>query len=128
MFIDPKVSLSLTGWLFGTVPNPNNTYEEPTIWLQKLYDFVANSKDDDAIDLLFDNIDDLLIDHRVDLCEKILKIIDLEKLNGNLLIGLLCVTKGAKDYLPSRNKILSDIKEIFEKNEPHRVEGLFKGL
>lgn len=123
------LSISITGWLFNIPPNSNNTYENPNIWLQKLYDFVENSKDDDAIDLLFDNIDDLLIDHRIDLCEEILNIINLEKLNSNLLIGLLSITNSAKTYLPTRTKIISDIEKIFKKTEsPERIEGLLKGL
>ncbi len=128
----PKPDLSFTGWLLGIRPNSNNIHENPQIWLNKIYDFIENKKDfyeEHAIDLLFEKIDDLLIDHKLAEVNSILNIIDLNKLNKNLFIGLLVITNIAKSYLPNRKSLIEKIKVILKKDENEEsINKLLGGL
>lgn len=122
-------AFSFTAWFFGLKPNENNVHENPDIWLNKVYKFVEEKDDEDAADLLLEKIDDLLIDHKIDECNNILEIIDLNKLSVNLIIVLLSSVRMAREVLPSYQNILEKIREHLGKMETEeRLVGLLTGF
>lgn len=98
-------------------------------WLEKLYILCESNNNEEAIDMLFDNIDDLLTYGKMNECDELLKAIKIDRLNITLLVGLLSITKGAAKYL-SYKSTLDDIVEtrLCELTDSSEVESLLKGL
>lgn len=75
----------------------NNFYPKPEVWLHDIYTFVYENKDEEAIDLMYSKIGDLLDNGEFEKVNEILPTIDLRKLNLNLLVGLLSITRCGTD-------------------------------
>ncbi len=120
----------------------NDFYPKPEIWLNDIYTFVSENKDEEAMDLLFAKVGDLLDNGEFDKVNKILPTIDLRKLNLNLLVGLLSITRCgtnkpldvlASYYEPEllsyRPKLVEEIEKVMYEIEPtERIDKLLKGL
>lgn len=96
-------------------------------WIEKIYISIEAGKIDKGIDILFDEIDDLLCAGEFDTCNDTLKLFDLEKLDSNLLVGLLSITYAAKDKLPYRSEMVEKIRSRLKLLAPGRVEKLMRG-
>lgn len=119
-----------------------NFYPKSHIWLNDIYTFVSENKDEEAMDLMFEKIGDLLEDGEFEKVNEILPTIDLRKLNLNLLVGLLCITRCGtnKPYdflasyynpelLPYRPKLVEEIEKVMYEIEPtERIDKLLEGL
>lgn len=106
------------------------------------YTFVSKNKDEEAIDLMFEKIGDLLEDGEFEKVNEILPTIDLRKLNLNLLVGLLCITRCGTDkpfdvlasyyepkLLPYRPKLVKEVEKVMYEIEPtERINKLLEGL
>lgn len=97
-------------------------------WLSKIYSLVEEENDDEAVDLLFDEIDGLLANKKFEICNSLLEKINPHELNVNLNVSLLAITIDAHSCLPYRANLVKIIREIFEKQEPSQVNALLKGL
>lgn len=98
------------------------------VWLDDVYSKVAAGVPDDAIDILFDHIDDLLIEGRFSECEDVLMMIDPKRLDTNLLVAALSITKAAADRLPSRVRFVQRVEHRLTELAPERLEALLGGL
>lgn len=115
---------------------------KPKFWLHDIYTFVSKNKDEEAIDLMFEKIGDLLEDGEFEKVNEILPTIDLRRLNLNLLVGLLCITRCGTDkpfdvlasyyepsLLPYRPKLVEEVEKVMYEIEPsERIDKLLEGL
>jgi len=97
-------------------------------WLSDLYVMIKNGSTDKAIDLLIDEVDDLLSDGEFERCDDLMGLIDLDRLDVDLLVGVLSVTLGAAELLPSRPGLIEQVEERLEGLVPERVDALMEGL
>lgn len=120
----------------------NNFYPKPEVWLHDIYNFVYENKDEEAIDLMYSKIGDLLDNGEFEKVNEILPTIDLRKLNLNLLVGLLNITRCGTDkpydffasyYEPNllsyRPKLVEEIEKVMYEIEPNeKIDKLMEGL
>ena len=100
-------------------------------WLQQIYRLVeagGGHNIDDAIDLLFDHIDEMFLEGRFEECNDLLPKIDLEKMDTYLLVGLLSITFAAKNKLSYHPEFESKIEERLKVLAPDRAHRLIRGF
>lgn len=107
-------------------PSANSNAATKT-WLYDLYALVQEEEIDDAIDLLFDQVDDLLLAGDFEECNNLLLSIDVKMLDVNLLVALLTITYPAKDELRDRGSVVRRIAKRLRALAPERAEGLLRG-
>jgi hypothetical protein len=98
------------------------------LWLNLIYDFVENNLVDEAIDLLFTKINELLINKEFECCDALLKAIQIKRLNVDLLISLLSITLSAANKLPFRKELVINVEKRITELAPDRVHSLLKNL
>jgi hypothetical protein len=98
------------------------------LWLNLIYDFVENNLVDEAIDLLFTKINELLVNKKFECCNTLLKAIEIKRLNIDLLLGLLSITLSAANKLPFRKELILNIEKRIAELAPNRVRSLLKNL
>jgi hypothetical protein len=97
-------------------------------WLGDVYSLVAQGRFEAAIDVLFRNVDALLLAGQFSRCNELLRAIDLKRLDTNLLVGALSITVSAADRLPGRAHFVERVARQLEVLAPGRVERLLAGL
>lgn len=97
---------------------------EESSWLSTLYDL----EDEPAADMVFDEIDTLLSSREFLKCDKILQVIDVDRLNTSILISFLSATLPAKNILSNRPGLVQRIEKRLSIAEPFRVNNLLKTL
>lgn len=102
--------------------------ETPFAWLTEIYALVKAGNPDDALDILFRQIDELLVLDQASQCEDILRSIDLQKLDSNLLVGLLSITLPIASTSTARAKVFERIERRFRLDFPSRADRLLAGL
>lgn len=126
--IADKVSLQAK-FFFG-----DDADERPTpivnspMWLEDIYSLVAQRKIDEAIDILFRHVNEMLCRNEFVLCNDLLYTVDLKRLDTNLLVGLLTITLPASTELPFRAKLVKRIEEKLRILAPGRAERILNGL
>lgn len=97
--------------------------------LPQLYELVQNRRIDDALDLLYDVIDDLLVSKSFAACERMLAKIDLARMNPDLLVGVLSITLPAKSVLTARDQFVRSVEEHLRQSlPPNETADLLRGL
>lgn len=96
--------------------------------LTDLYSLVARGRPDDAIDILFQNVDELLTRGDFAGCDELLRVVDLNHLDTNLVVALLSITAGASAHLRERGAVFARAKEVLLKLSPSRADRLLDGL
>lgn len=81
-----------------------------------------------ASDLLFEKIDDLLLEGKMEEADEAIRAIDVDKLDSSLLVGVLSVTLRARDLLRTRPALVRAIEKRLHDIVPGRVEELMSGL
>lgn len=102
--------------------------EDAPIWLGDVYSLVARQRPDDAVDILFDHIDDLLLAGRFAHCDELLRAVDLARLDTNLIVAVLSITLMAAEHLPYRARFFERARRRLAILAPDRVERLLSGL
>lgn len=97
-------------------------------YIERIYTLVATGEVDDALDVLIDHFDDLFLAGGWSRCDEDLRLIDLDRLDITLLVGVLAATLCAKAHLPYRATLLPLIRDRLEERDPSRVERLLVGL
>ncbi len=97
--------------------------------LSKIYDLVVTNKTDDAMDMLYDVMDELLSARSFPICERMLENIDIGRLNTDLLIGALSITLPAKRFLSTRGEFLLRVEHhLANDHRPDELADLLRGL
>lgn len=97
-------------------------------WLEDMYCLVAKGDIDNALDVLFDKVDDLLLAGSFEECNRLLPLIDVGRLDTHLLVSVLSITKAASGLLPARQQLVRRVEERLAVIAPERVERLLGGL
>lgn len=80
-------------------------------------------KTDEAIDLIFDGIDNMLSSGKFKEVDDILKNVTINDWSDDLCLSFLAITLSAKSRLPSRGALFNKIKQRFANKE-----GILSGL
>ncbi len=80
-------------------------------FLEEVYRLAKIDDLDGATDRIFDSIDRLLCDGQFDVCDEILRTVDVEKLPTTLMRSFLSITAPAKQKLPSRSALYVKIEQ-----------------
>lgn len=105
--------------------------EEPAVsadFLLLVYSLVSRGQIDAGMDELFGRLDDLFLDGDFAAADSLLQIVDLERLDTNLLVGLLCICSPAKRNLPHYDELLLRVRSRLSLTEPDRVDRLMSGF
>jgi hypothetical protein len=97
--------------------------------LERLYTLYAPESIDDALDFLYDILDDLLMREKYGECNHYLRDINLERLRGEILVGILTVTFSARAHLNERAAVFTRIRTKLGAEMPQaEVEATLRGL
>lgn len=96
--------------------------------LTKIYAGVEEGEIDQAMEILFDYVDDLMDRGDFAACDQLILSTDLTKLNTNLLVGLLSILHVARAELKHYELILVAIEARLEVIAPGRVDRLMSGF
>jgi hypothetical protein len=100
----------------------------PTRWLEEVYTLVEKDDPDAAIDVLFDHIDDLLIACEFEKCDRVLRSIDVKRLDRNLMIATLGITRSAAARLNERKGLVERVESKLRDDALAEVDRLLKNL
>ena len=99
-------------------------------FLQNLYEAIGEVHDDELIDLLIERFDIALSTGFFSVADELLEEIDVDKLNSNLIICILCATRraGSLGHLLKRQGFVDRARTKLTELHPERVERLMEGL
>lgn len=92
--------------------------------LGDIYRLIREQHIDEAVDVLFKYVDDLLTANKFKECDDFLKEVDLKRLDVNLIVALLSVTRAAKETLLYRTEFLIHAGARLFELAPERAERL----
>lgn len=104
------------------------TQHEIDVFLDSAY-LVSKTSVDRALDIIFNTIDDLLLDDKFDICNQILESVWVDVFDLDLLLGFLTITFAAKSHLKCRERFFERVydKCLLEEGKKH-TEELLVGL
>jgi hypothetical protein len=102
--------------------------EKDDACLTNIYLLVDQHRVDDATNILFERMDELLSAGKFQLCDDLLRSIDLQRLDTNLVVAVLSITLVAADHLPYRQRFVERAVQRLEHLAPERVDRLLDGL
>jgi len=79
-------------------------------WLAKSAELYRSGKREESLDIIFDSIDDMLLESKFEDCDKILAEISVAELANPQLLTVLTATAPAKERLPSRQALVKRVK------------------
>jgi hypothetical protein len=97
-------------------------------WLETVYTRVAAGDPDGAIDVLFEEVDNLLVDADFSAVDSVLRSIDPMRLDTNLIVAALSVTLRASPQLSARERFVQRAEQRLGEIAPDRVDRLLAGL
>lgn len=96
-----------------------------TGWISAMYSNVDIGKTAEALDIMFDAIDDACLAGSFDLVDSWLREIDVRLLSAALIVGLLTMSWHAKERVPYRFTFAAAAKDrLVELVGPERAENL----
>jgi hypothetical protein len=102
-------------------------------WLDKVYQRPCGaagcwSCPDEALSLIYDTLDDLLLEKRFADVDLALAVVNVDKLDVTLALGFLSITLAARERLPSRPDLVARVETRVRQLAPDRVDALMGGL
>jgi hypothetical protein len=79
--------------------------------LAMIYELNRTNKTDDALDMLYEVVDDLLHAGSFVLCDRMLAKLEVNALSEDLLVGALSITLTAKNSLPARAQLFGRVQQ-----------------
>ena len=99
------------------------------VWLQDVRSEELAGRHRAALDVLFDSVDDLLVQNAFGEVDRLLASVDPSEWSTRLLVGFLSITLRAKDKLANRPAFVRSVRSVLEHREPpYRVTSLLSGL
>lgn len=95
--------------------------------LNKIYE-ATKLEIDRSLDVIYDIINDALLEGKFDDVNSVLINIDIRKLNDTQLLGMLSITYAAHHRLPYRAEFFKKCYREFQNRNIEDVEGLVRGL
>ncbi len=94
-------------------------------WLSESYALSG----DDALDLIFERVDDALLGSNFDQVDAVLDAVELDKLDSVKVIGFLSVTRAAKSKLARRGAFVERARaRLLDLGCADRIDRLMSGL
>jgi len=99
-------------------------------WIENIYNNINKSLIDNAIDILFKNMNDYFCNGEFEIADEALNIIDINKLDSNLVIGVLSITFAARNHLKNRDAFYKNAVRYYlkRKESKDRIRRLLVGL
>jgi hypothetical protein len=97
-------------------------------WLTDVYALNEAGETDDAVDMIFDRVDDLLLDGEAPQVDDLLNAIDVKRLDITLMLAALSITKPAADRLQNRLGFVGRVEGRLREVAGDRMERLLSGL
>jgi hypothetical protein len=113
----------------GARPSASSHFGEGTgqlNWLASLYSLVSCGQTDQAIDLLFRNVDKSCRTGDFSLVDSLVRSVDVKRLNIELLLALVAITKRPAEKLAHRGSLLVAVQREIKRIEPNRADRLLK--
>ncbi len=126
-YLDALAKVLARGEIQATISLGSTSGQRP-LWLDEIYSLIAHSRPDAAVDILFNRFDDLFSRSEFERCDEVLRAIDLGRLDTNLLVAVLSITRPARDSLSAREEIVRSVERELQRRVPARAERLLRGL
>lgn len=102
---------------------------EANAFLDTVYDFVKRQKEDHAIDVIFEYINQLLVERRFEACDRILGDVEIARIPTVLMVSFLTITAAAKSKLRNRRRFYKSVERFValergNKAAQHLLDGL----
>lgn len=82
-------------------------------WLQTSVDLEQSGKPEESLDILFDNLDDLLLSGNIQSCVEFLDKVPVDRLSNAQLLTILTATLPAHSRLPNRGAFFQKVHRVF---------------
>ena len=83
---------------------------------------------DAAVDLIFDHFDELLQARKFREVDEALDAVDVNRLDSNLMVALLTITRAAKENLRRREELIRRIETKLRADAPERADKILSGV
>ena len=100
---------------------------EVFLWLKDVYTNIDAGNTDDAMDMLFDRLDDMFLTGMFGVADALLSHIDVDRLDTTMCVAVLATTFCAKDRLKARAHLVRRVEKRLKKIAPNRAERLMRG-
>lgn len=95
--------------------------------LLQIYRLCQERKIDRAIDVTFERIDALLCEGKFSACDQLLDRVDTERLDSNLMVAFLSITAAARDKLPARARLRTQVASAVRRLKGEAYEARLMG-
>lgn len=104
-------------------------YADDDDWMDEVYNLVQAEDSDGALDVLFEGMESLFVAEKFNEVETLLARIQLDLLNDDLLVGVLCSTHIVAHKLPSYPDLIARVKGALQQRMPQeRVETILQQI
>ncbi|MCA9182226.1 MAG: hypothetical protein KDA51_12260 [Planctomycetales bacterium] len=97
-------------------------------WLPTVYSLVGQAREEEAADIVFEKIDDLLCAGQFRRCDELLQMVDVKRLDTKVMLSFLAITLAAKDKLPGRRSLVQHVENRLKVLIPDRAKSLLAPL
>lgn len=102
---------------------------EISAFLDTVYDFAKRDKEDHAIDVILEYMNNLLVEGQFEACDRILGEVDIARIPPVLMVSFLTITAAAKTRLKNRNTFLKVVRRVVARERGEKAaERLLDGL
>jgi hypothetical protein len=110
----------------GLGPKASSFATHAVPWVEQVYALAAAGQHGDAIDLIYDSVEGMLVDD-LDKVDVLFAALEPARLTAEEIVALLIVTLGAKTRLPNRVDFIARSRAILDQEE-ERADGVLHGL
>jgi len=99
-------------------------------WLDKVMQLDREGQVDDAIDIVYENMDELLLDGKYQAAGEILEHIECDQLSEYLLIAFATITLTKKKIIPKRDDFMARVRDSLRRRgtDDEEIDDLLAGL
>ena len=121
------LSRAISGVIYEKLPQHVELSYTYVDWIAKSNTLYRTERKEEALDLIFDSIDDMLLAEKFRECDDALSRILIEDLSNSQLLTVLTATLPAKSRLPRRGTFFSRAKAVLDRRGAH-ASRLLAGL
>ena len=107
--LTPFLQLDIEGDSFD---EDQGSTSEISAFLDTVYDFSKRRKEDHAIDVIFEYINNLLVEGHFETCDRILGEVDIARIPTVLMVSFLTITAAAKAKLKNRRRFYKLVERV----------------
>jgi len=122
--LQPEMVIRIIEMILRGVSQPQSSFA----WLPTVYSLVGQAREEEAADIVFEKIDDLLCAGQFRRCDELLQMVDVKRLDVKVMLSFLAITLAAKDELRGRVSLLQHVENRLKVLMPDRAESLLAPL